>query len=284
VKRVTKAGLLALSLLAAVPAAAQDSTLADIRQELSVLYVEIQRLKRELSTTGSPGVSLGGSTGIERLNRIESELQRLTAEAEQMELTVNRVVTDGTNRIGDLEFRLCELEADCDIGSLGETPTLGGVDTGPATTPAVDTTLPSVAAGDPATTGGGELAMSEQADFDNARAAFDAGEFAQAAQLFRGFTDTYPGGPLNAEAHYLRGEALRSSGDTAGAARAYLDSFKSSPDGNRAPDALLNLGVSLGDLGQVEEACVMLTQVGQRFPGSAQAGTAVSRAQSLACQ
>ncbi|WP_425052115.1 tol-pal system protein YbgF [Psychromarinibacter sp. S121] len=282
-KRVTKAGLLALSLLAAVPAAAQDSTLADIRQELSILYVEIQRLKRELSTTGNPNVALGGATAIERLDRIEAELQRLTAEAEQMEMKVNRVVTDGTNRIGDLEFRLCELEADCDIGTLGETSTLGGVETGPAAAPQVDATLPAAPTGEP-TTGGGELAMSEQTDFDNAKAAYDAGEFAQAAQLFRGFTDTYPGGPLNAEAHYLRGEALRSTGDTAGAARAFLDSFKSSPDGTRAPASLLNLGVSLGELGQVEEACVMLAQVGQRFPGTAQAENAVARSQSLACQ
>ena len=33
----------------------RDETLADIRQEMSVLYVELQKLKRELSTTG--GVS-----------------------------------------------------------------------------------------------------------------------------------------------------------------------------------------------------------------------------------
>ncbi len=35
-------------------AAQQDQTLADIRQELSVLFVDVQRLKRELSTTGWP--------------------------------------------------------------------------------------------------------------------------------------------------------------------------------------------------------------------------------------
>ncbi len=44
--------LLAGVLGAAVPVLAQDQTLADIRQELSVLSVEVQRLKRELSTTG----------------------------------------------------------------------------------------------------------------------------------------------------------------------------------------------------------------------------------------
>lgn len=37
----------------------QDQTLADIRQELSVLYVDLQRLKRELSTTGAPSGAAG---------------------------------------------------------------------------------------------------------------------------------------------------------------------------------------------------------------------------------
>ena len=37
-------------LMSPVPAAAQDDqTLADIRQELTVLYVEMQRLKRDLA-------------------------------------------------------------------------------------------------------------------------------------------------------------------------------------------------------------------------------------------
>ena len=39
---------------------AQDraQTLADIRQDLNILYVEIQRLKGELSTTQGPSVSV----------------------------------------------------------------------------------------------------------------------------------------------------------------------------------------------------------------------------------
>ncbi|MEL6652920.1 MAG: hypothetical protein AAFQ87_19130, partial [Bacteroidota bacterium] len=37
-------------------------TLADLRQELSVLTVEMQKLRRELSTTGSPNVVVGGDT------------------------------------------------------------------------------------------------------------------------------------------------------------------------------------------------------------------------------
>ena len=58
--------------------AQQTDTLADIRQELSVLYVEIQRLKRELSTTGAPSVDVGGNSVLERVSAIEAELPRLT--------------------------------------------------------------------------------------------------------------------------------------------------------------------------------------------------------------
>ena len=109
-----------------VTAQAQDAqTLADVRQELTVLNVEVQKLRRELSTTGGASVAVTGGSVLERVNAMESELQRLTSKTEELENRINRVVTDGTNRIGDLEFRLVELEGG-DVGSLGQTSTLGG--------------------------------------------------------------------------------------------------------------------------------------------------------------
>ena len=46
---------MALAFTGGARAQSDDETLADIRQELSILYVEIQKLKRELSTTGNAG-------------------------------------------------------------------------------------------------------------------------------------------------------------------------------------------------------------------------------------
>lgn len=275
--RVVRNALLAgcLALTAQTAGAQTEGTLADIRQELSILFVELQRLNRELSTTGNPSVAVGGATALDRIARIEAELRRLTAATEALDLRVNTVVRDGTNRVGDLEFRLCELEPDCDIADLGETPRLGGE------LPPEDTT--AVVAPSPIDTPGAELALGEQRDFDAAQAALSSGDYAQAAALFRAFTETYTGGPLNAEAHFLRGEALAAQGNTAEAGRAYLDSFSGAPDGPIAPDALLQLGITLNALGQANEACVMLSQVSARFPGSPQAAAAATQLASLGC-
>ena len=101
---------MALALVPGWGFAQVDETLADVRQELTVLYVEVQRLKRELSTTGAASVNTGGNSVLDRVNAMESELQRLTSKTEELENRINRIVSDGTNRIGDLEFRLVELE------------------------------------------------------------------------------------------------------------------------------------------------------------------------------
>ncbi|MGR3659972.1 MAG: tol-pal system protein YbgF [Paracoccaceae bacterium] len=263
--------VLALSVWAVAPARAQDQTLADIRQELSVLFVDMQRLKRELSTTGGAGGAVGGGSALQRLDQIEAEMVRLTSKTEQLENRINRIVKDGTNRIGDLEFRLVELEGG-DLGALGETSTLGGGSGGE-----------QVAVIQPADTGSAELAMGEQGDFDRAKAALDTGDYSEAVEKFTVFSNTYMGGPLTGDAHYYRGQALFALGDTANAARAFLESFSGSPSSPRAPDALYELGKSLGALGQLNEACISLAEVEVRFPGSSAVGDARAALQQLGC-
>ncbi|WP_319826615.1 tetratricopeptide repeat protein [Thalassovita sp.] len=270
-------GFVAVMALVALPVLpgkgiAQDraQTLADIRQELSVLYVEIQRLKRELSTTGAPG-GIGGGTVLSRVDAIEAQVQQLTAKTEQLENRINQVVQDGTNRIGDLEFRLVELEGG-DVSKLGKVTTLGG-DQGAAPAAVVA----------PAGNGDTQLAMGEQADFDAAVAMMDT-DPAGAAAKFLTFLDAYPGSPLTARAHLMRGKALEASGDTTGSARAYLNAFSSQPQGPDAPESLYRLGVALGALGQMQDACVTLAEVGVRFPTSASVEPALVARQNLQCQ
>ncbi len=281
--------ILALTMLA-TPVAAQDAqTLADIRQELTFVYVEMQKLKRELSTTGGANVNLAGTNALERLDAMEAELQRLTAATERLTNRVDSVVSDGTNRVGDLEFRLCELEAGCDIATLGDTPTLGGgalpAPTGggieapaaPAATGGTDI------AGGLADLGGVELAFAEKEDFERAKASFDDGNFEGAAEQFQRFTDTYQGGPLTGLAHLMRGESLSKLGLNSSAAQAYLESYSGTPNGPTAPMALLRLGVSLDGIGQTEQACITLSEVTVRFPASEESLEAQAARASIGC-
>jgi tol-pal system protein YbgF len=264
--------LLALIMILPLPLSAQDraQTLADIRAELVVLRGEIDGLRAELGTTGAAQGSGANGPALQRLDTIEAALVSLTAKAEVIENRLNRVVSDGTNRIGDIEFRLTEL-AGGDLSSIPTTPPLGGDAGAPAAAPA------------PAT-GGPELAVSEQGDFDRAKGVLGQGDFRSAADLFAAFTQTYQGGPLTQEAHVLRGDALAGLGETANAARSYLEAFSGAPDGAQAALALFKLGQSLGQLGQGPEACVTLAEVGTRFPGSQPAADAAAAMQAFGCQ
>jgi tol-pal system protein YbgF len=269
-------GLLLALVVMAGPAMAQDrtQTLADIRAELGALAGQFNSLKAELVQSGGAGAGVAGGSALERLDAIEAELSRLTARAEDIEFRLNRVVADGTNRLGDLEFRLCEVTEGCDIAAIGTTPTLGG-DSAAAAPLYEQPVQPS---------GGAELAIGEQADFDRAKGVLGQGDFRTAADLFAAFTQSYPGSPLTQEAHFNRGEALAQLGETSNAARAYLEAFSGSPDGPFAAESLLKLGEALGTLGQTPEACVTLGEVGTRFPGSMAATQAGIAMTGLACQ
>ena len=258
----------------------RTETLADIRVQLSDLAAQLDGLRAELVSTSAAQGGVGAGSALQRMDTIEAQLARLTSKTEQLENRVNKVVTDGTNRLGDLEFRMVELEGG-DVGAIPPAPTLGGETATGGETGTGAVVVPTVPQPQ---SGGAELAIGEQADFDRAKAALDSGDFRGAADLFATFTQSYTGGPLTAQAQFQRGEALSNLGETSGAARAYLDSFSSAPDGPSAPDALYKLGRTLSQLGQMQEACVTLSEVGVRFPGSPAAGSAGSEMQALACQ
>ena len=276
---------LAVALAAAGGTYAQDkaASLAEIRGELESLAAQIQSLKSELVNGGPAAMqAAGGASALDRMNALEAELARLTSQTEKLQIRVEKVVADGTNRVGDLEFRLCELEKGCDTANLPITASLGG----PAEGGAVAAPAPTAPAGgstDPAAPKV-ELAMNEQSDFDAAKAKMDAGDFAGASAAFGAFVQNYPGGPLTGDAQFFQAEALSKSGDTAGAARAYLGAFSGAPTGPRAPAALLRLGAALGLLGQTQDACVTLHEVPVRFPTAPEAAEAQSTMQKLGCQ
>ncbi len=268
--------LVLCAVLLSGPAVAQDraQTLADIRSELTALMAEFNALKGELITSGAAQTGAAGGDALQRLDAIEAQLMQLTSKTEAVEIRLKSVVSDGTNRVGDLEFRVCELTEGCDPATLGATSPLGGAD--PAAPPPDVATTPD--------TGGVELAVGEQAEFDRAKEVLATGDFRGAETLFATYAQTYPGGALTPEAHFQRGEALTQLQETSNAARAYLEAFNAAPDGTRAGDALLKLGEALGTLGQTPEACVTLGEVGVRFPGSLPATQAQVAMQGLGCQ
>ncbi len=268
---VALAGLLAV----AGGASAQGQNLADVKAELTMLNGQIEQLRNELVRSGAAGgLPEAPATALTRLDQLEAELRRLTDRVDVLTNDVQRIVDDATNHVGDIEFRLTELEGG-DTSVKPEPAPLGGGLTRPRPRPVAPQVAPE---------GAGGLAVAEQSDFDAAKAAADAGDNAQAAQLFAKFLEDYPGGPLSTEAKFRRGEALSAVGDWRGAARSYLDTFSGAPQDPLAPRALYALAVSLGKLGQTSQACLTLTEVDSRYPGSVVAGEVATERQALACQ
>jgi tRNA(Ile)-lysidine synthetase-like protein len=167
---------------------------------------------------------------LQRMDALEAEIRRLASLTEELQIRVDSVVRDGTNRVGDLEFRLCELEADCDIGEPrgNAEPRRGG---------AFGRRPGDFVGSHRQRDRGPQLAVAEQDDFDRARAAFEAGDYAAASAALLAFTQTYPGGPLSAQAHFLRGEAEARQNVERRGARLSRQLLRRPGRGNRAGSA-----------------------------------------------
>lgn len=265
--RALRAATLGCLIWAGTLVPAQADSVAEIRSELNALSSVVADLARELSSGAAAGQPGFDGTLIDRVEQIRTELARLTGRTEELEYRIRQVIDEASNRLGDLEFRLTELEGG-DTSALTQRPLGGQAPRAPASS---------------APAGGPELAAGENVAFEGAKSLADSGDHDAAAQALQEFLDLYPGSPLGAEASLLLGETHRARGAEPEAARAYLNLYLADPDGPSAPRALLALGDSLGRLGQRDEACVMFDELRNRFGTSTEAQEAEAMRPALSC-
>jgi tol-pal system protein YbgF len=93
-------------------------------------------------------------------------------------------------------------------------------------------------------------------------------DYTGAEEAFRQLLDAYPNDPLAADAQYWIGETYYVRGQYKNAADAFLKGYKKYKGGQKAPDTLLKLGMSLAELGQKDAACSTFNELKTKFPSA----------------
>jgi tol-pal system protein YbgF len=93
-------------------------------------------------------------------------------------------------------------------------------------------------------------------------------DYGGAEIAFKQVVDSFPDDPLAANAQYWLGETYYVRGQYKDAADAFLKGYKKYKSGDKAPDTLLKLGMSLAELGQKDAACSTLEELTTKYPSA----------------
>jgi TolA-binding protein len=267
-------GAAALMALAGT-AKAQDSTVQEIR--LRQLEADVRALQRQ--TGANPGSVTGGSAGaptgnsgmgdvLARLDAIEAQLARLTAQTEEL-----------THHQHDLEARLNGGNAASAEGTpppptaLAPPPPRQAVASAPLpalvpsapppSTPPARASAQRVAAVKavvkPATGDAGED------DYSYGFRLYDAKFYPEAEQQLKMYLEKYPRHAKVSYARNLLGRAFLDDGKPRDAAPWFLQNYKVDPQGPRAADSLLGLAESMKQIGDSSRACIALGEFSSTY-------------------
>ena len=92
------------------------------------------------------------------------------------------------------------------------------------------------------------------------------GDYSTAERAFREFVNTNPEHKLAGNAQYWYAETFRIRQLYTDAASAYLEGYQKYPKSEKAPINLLKLGVSLVQIGEKDQGCLMIAGVKKQYP------------------
>lgn len=291
-------GLFLLGVSVAAPAALAQSA-RDMNNRLSRIENEIETLSRAVyrgeqppAATAPRGDSAAAQGGVEiRLQQMERELQDMRGKLEEQAHETRRLREDLERMSGDLEMRLGDLESGRSSSSAGGFQSGGGApyttqDPSPTheeqppqpagnsgykwtsghQTPGTENSLGTYVA--PSGTGRDASAASQAADpatasYENAFALLKNSQYDAAEKEFQDFINRHPDHALAGNARYWLGETFYVRGNFEQAARIFAEAYQKDPKGQKAADNLLKLGMSLAGMGNKNDACVALDQLGK---------------------
>ena len=107
---------------------------------------------------------------------------------------------------------------------------------------------------------------SPKEQYQFARNFLKVGDYANAERAFREFVMINPDNELSGNAQYWYAETFRIRQLFTDAASAYLEGYQKYPKSQKAPINLLKLGVSLVQIGEKDQGCLMITGVKKQYP------------------
>ncbi len=111
---------------------------------------------------------------------------------------------------------------------------------------------------------------SPKEQYQFARNFLKVGDYTSAEKAFREFVLTHPDNELSGNAQYWYAETYRIRQMYTDAATAYLEGYQKYPKSKIAPENLLKLGVSLVQMGEKDQGCLMIAGVKKQYPDATQ--------------
>jgi tol-pal system protein YbgF len=253
-------------------------------------------------TTATPTIGSGVARTAQleiRFSQVEDEMRTLTGRVEEVAHGIDLLGQRIDKLVADVDFRLTAIERGQPTGMTPAAAyTEPAATTVPATTqpalvpqvssePGVLGTIPASAL--PAETASGTAVAVQPAgvavlapalppgtpkqQYDYAydvlkQAVQQRGEFDEARRAFDAFIENHPDDDLTDNAYYWLGETYYVTKDYASAAHHFALGLQRFPDGNKAPDIMLKLGMSLFGSGRTEQACIAFEKFGELYAGA----------------
>lgn len=262
------------------PGQAQSS--GDTNNRLNRIENEIETLSRAIyrGEEPPPGAFSGGADAAAtevRLQQLETEIRNLTGRLEEQNYKIDQLQQALDRQVSDMQMQIQDNQrasAPSSVSANTSSPRYtAGSSSGGASYTAQSGSQNEQQLGSytesPVTSGATGGADAAASSYENAFALLKAANYDAAEVEFKSFLDQYPDHVLAPNAKYWYGETFYVRGQYEHAARIFADAYQSDPKGSKSADNLLKLGLSLAGMGNKDDACVALRQLGKDGqPGS----------------
>lgn len=258
---------------------------ADYGRELQQLKEDIQVLQRQVYRgveSSEKGVSAANSDFQSKVTQWEETVRQLNGRLDEMDYKVKEIdkKLDKINRDMEIRFKILEgrpipqeLSApapivpqtyDAPVAKDGAAAVVGDKISGDDLTPVDGGSYKQIKAEDNAADE--KASMSADDMYAAGMQAYNSGLNDEAELAFKNILSQYPKHALASNAQYWLGEVYTKQGNLNNAKVAFKNGYQNYKNGNKAPDSLYRLGITLENLKDNKSACIVFMSFNDEFP------------------